>query len=100
MTVPAGITLGITIATFVLGIIYKLIDLSVKFGRFSRQMEDNEKRDTEEREKSAKKFDELFSSRNSHETSLARLDTTISNIDAKLEKIDIKLDKLIEGGKL
>ncbi|MBP5444062.1 MAG: hypothetical protein J6Y60_12570 [Treponema sp.] len=97
MTVPAGITLGITIATFILGIIYKLIDLSVKYGRFSRQMEDNERRDQEERDKAAKKFDELFNSRNNHETSLARLDTTIINIDAKLEKIDGKLDKLMEG---
>ena len=100
MNVPAGITLRITIATFVLGIIYKLIDLSVKYGRFARQMEDNEKRDMEEREKSAKKFDELFNSRNSHENSLTRLDTRFSNIDEKLEKIDMKLDKLISGGKV
>ena len=99
MSATAAITFGITAASFILGIIYKLIDLSVKFGRFSRQLEDNERRDCEEREKASRKFDELFDSRNRHESSLARLDTTIQNIDAKLEKIDGTLDKLMEGGR-
>ena len=67
MTAGAAITLGITVASFILGIIYKLIDLSVRFGRFSRQMEDNEKRDNEEREKATRKFEELYNARNRSE---------------------------------
>ena len=99
MTAGAAITLGITVASFILGIIYKLIDLSVRFGRFSRQMEDNEKRDNEEREKATRKFEELYNARNRHESSLTRLDTTIQSINSNLEKIDLKLDRLMEGGR-
>lgn len=93
MTVQMGITLGISITTFLLGIMYKLIDLSVKYGRLTRTLEANEERDAEERRKNAAKFTELYNGRNSHETAIARLDTTMRNIDAKLEKVDAKLDR-------
>ncbi len=99
MNVPAMITLGITIASFMLGIIYKLIDLSVRFGRFSRQLEENERRDLEEREKSARKFEELFRDRNRHDSSLARLEESIRGITSSLAKIDSKLDRIMEGGR-
>lgn len=93
MTAAAAITLGIAITTFLLGIIYKLGDLSAKFGRMAKTLEANEDRDAEERVKNAAKFTELYNSRNSHETAIARLDTVMRNIDAKLEKVDAKLDR-------
>lgn len=93
MNTAAAITLGISIATFLLGIMYKLIDLSVKYGRLTRTLEANEERDAEERRKNAAKFTELYNGRNSHEAAITRLDTTMRNIDAKLEKVDAKLDR-------
>lgn len=92
MTATMAITLGISIATFLLGIIYKLGDLSVKFGRMSKTLETNDERDAEERRKNAAKFTELYNGRNSHEAAITRLDTTMRNVDAKLEKVDAKLD--------
>ncbi|WP_147635071.1 hypothetical protein [Treponema pectinovorum] len=99
MSITAIITVGISIATFLLGIIYKLGDLSMKFGRITKTIESNEERDAEERRKNAAKFSELFNDRNRHESAITRLDTTMNNIDAKLEKMDAKLDRLIDGGK-
>lgn len=93
MNTAAGITLGISVATFLLGIMYKLVDLSVKFGRMARTLEANDERDAEERRKSAAKFTELYNGRNSHEAAITRLDTTMRNIDSKLEKVDAKLDR-------
>lgn len=93
MNTTAAITVGISIASFLLGITYKLVELSVRFGRLARTMEANEERDAEERRKSAAKFTELYNGRNSHEAAITRLDTTMRNIDAKLEKVDGKLDR-------
>lgn len=93
MNTAAAITLGISIATFLLGIIYKLGDLSMKFGRMTRTLETNEERDAEERRKNSAKFTELYNGRNSHESDITRLDTTMRNIDTKLEKVDGKLDR-------
>lgn len=93
-----GITLAasISIATFLLGIMYKLVDISVKFGRFANTLEENENRDDEERRKNAAKFTELFNSRNRHESTLIRLDTTVVNMSTKLDRMDIKLDKIMD----
>lgn len=93
MTIQAAITLGISMATFLLGITYKLVDLSVKFGRLTRTLEGNNERDEEERKRNAAKFTELYNDRNRHEATITRLDTTMRNVDAKLEKVDIKLDR-------
>jgi septal ring factor EnvC (AmiA/AmiB activator) len=89
----AVITVGISIATFLLGIIYKLGDLSMKFGRMAKTIEANDERDAEERRRNSAKFSEIYSDRNRHEAAIARLDTTITNIDTKLEKVDAKLDR-------
>lgn len=99
MNTAGAITLGISITTFFLGIIYKLTELSVRFGRMQRTLEANDARDEEERRKNSSRFTELFNSRNAHETTLARLDTNMTNIDVKLEKIDAKLDRIISEGK-
>lgn len=99
MNAAAAVTFGISIATFLLGIMYKLVSLSVKFGRMQKTLEGNEARDDEERRKTAARITELFNSRNAHETALARLDANMTNIDAKLEKIDAKLDRIINEGK-
>ncbi len=93
MNMAAAITLGISIATFLLGIIYKLGDLSVRFGRMAKTIEANEERDAEERRKNAAKFTELYNGRNSHEAAITRLDTTMRSIETKLEKVDAKLDR-------
>ncbi len=93
MNMAAAITLGISIATFLLGIIYKLGDLSVRFGRMAKTIEANEERDAEERRKNAAKFTELWNGRNSHEAAITRLDTTMRSIETKLEKVDAKLDR-------
>lgn len=93
MNIAGIITLSISVAGFLLGIIYKLGDLSMKFGRLTKTVEANEKRDEEERKKAAEKFTELYNDRNRHETTIMRLDTTMHNIDTKLEKVDAKLDR-------
>lgn len=98
MNTEAAITVGISIATFLLGIIYKLGGLSMKFGQLSKTIEANDERDAEERRKNAAKFTELYNDRNRHEAAITRLDTTMNNIDAKLKKMDAKLDRLIDGG--
>lgn len=96
MNLQTAITLGITIAGFVSGIVWKVADLSVKFGRITKQLEANEERDNEERRRNASKFTELYNSRNSQQETIMRLDTTMNNINGKLEKIDSKIDRLIE----
>ena len=94
MGIPAAITLSITIATFLLGIIYKIISLSVNIGKLTKTVEANEQRDVEERKANAEKFAELYNYRNKHESQITKLDTTINNININLEKVDGKLDRI------
>ena len=93
MNISGSITLGIGIAGFVSGIIWKVSDLSVKFGRINKTLESNDERDAEERRRNAAKFTELYNDRNRHESTIARLDTSMGNIEHKLEKVDSKLDR-------
>ena len=93
-----NISIGIALGSFIITTLAMLIKLGVTVGKLMQRLDENETRDKEEREKAAKKFDELYSDRNKHAQVLVRLDATMSNIDAKLEKMDGKLDRLMGGG--
>lgn len=94
MGIATAITLSISIITFLLGITYKLINLSVNFGKLTKTVETNEQRDIEERKANAEKFAELYNYRNKHESQITKLDTTINSINTTLEKFDSKLDRI------
>lgn len=64
-------------------------------------MENNNKRDEEERIKTSKKFDELYASKNKTNEVLTELNTTIkmmiSNFDKQFTNLDKKIDDLKRG---
>lgn len=75
----------------------KLSILSNKFATIDILVSENSKKF----EKSEKKFDELFASRNKTNEVLAELNTTIrllvSNIDKQFENLDTKIEDLKRG---
>lgn len=64
-------------------------------------IENNSKRDEEERQKTSKKFDELYASKNKTNEVLAELNTTIkmmiNNFDNQFKNLDKKIDELKRG---
>lgn len=96
MNVYTAISLGIAIAGFISGIIIKTADLSIKYGRLTEKMESNEKRDTEERQKTSAKFSELYNRMSANESSVNALQTSVSNITSTCSRIESKLDRIIE----
>lgn len=64
-------------------------------------VENNSKRDEEERLKTSKKFDELYASKSKTNEVLAELNTTIkmmiSNFDNQFKNLDKKIDELRRG---
>lgn len=91
-----GITLGITIAGFIIGIIKTTSGISVDFGKMKQRLDNNEARDTEERAHASTKFSELYTRTSEHEAALSKLTTKVDNIDLTTQKMDAKLDRLIE----
>lgn len=68
------------------------------FMQMKLRIDENAKRDAEEREKSARKFDELYNSRNSTNETLIKLTTTVESLVAtmsdKFETINFKIDEI------
>jgi hypothetical protein len=96
MNVYTAICLAITIAGFVGGVITALVKLGMKTGRLMERLEQNEKRDAEEREKIGVNFTELYGRMNAVECDVKAQGTNINNLVATCTRIESKLDRAIE----
>lgn len=96
MSISAIITLSITIAGFIGGVVTALVKLGMKTGRLMERLEQNEKRDAEEREKIGVNFTELYSRMNAVECDVREQGTSINNLVATCTRIESKLDRLVE----
>lgn len=96
MNIYTAISMGLAIAGFIGGIIVKVADLSSKYGRLLENVKNNEERDTEERQKSCVKFEELYNRMSANESSVNALQTNVTNLTATCNRIETKLDRIIE----
>jgi hypothetical protein len=96
MSVYTSICLAITIAGFIGGIITAVAKLATKTGRLMERLEQNEKRDAEEREKIGVNFTELYGRMNAVECDVKAQGTSINNLVATCTRIESKLDRLVE----
>ena len=96
MNMYTAISLGITIAGFIGGIIVKVADLSSKYGHLQEKVKNNEDRDIEERQKAGAKFTELYNRMSANESSVNALQTNVNNLTATCSRIESKLDRIIE----
>jgi hypothetical protein len=96
MNVYTSICLAIAIAGFIGGIITAVAKLAIKTGRLMERLEQNEKRDTEEREKIGVNFTELYGRMNAVECDVKAQGTSINNLVATCTRIESKLDRLVE----
>ena len=96
MNIYTSICLGITIAGFIGGIITAVAKLASKTGRLMERVEQNEKRDIEEREKIGVNFTELYGRMNAVECDVKAQGTSINNLVATCTRIESKLDRLVE----
>ena len=96
MNVYTSICLSITIAGFIGGIITAVAKLATKTGRLMERLEQNEKRDAEEREKYGVNFNELYGRMNAVECDVKAQGTSINNLVATCTRIESKLDRLVE----
>ena len=96
MNIYTSISLGIAIAGFIGGIITAIAKLATKTGRLMERLEQNEKRDAEEREKIGVNFTELYGRMNAVECDVKAQGTSINNLVATCTRIESKLDRLVE----
>ena len=96
MNMYTAISLGITIAGFIGGIVVKVADLSSKYGHLQEKVKNNEDRDTEDRQKTSAKFTELYNRMSANESSVNALQTNVNNLTATCNRIETKLDRIIE----
>ena len=90
------ISVSIAIAGFIGGIITAVAKLAIKTGRLMERLEQNEKRDAEEREKIGVNFTELYGRMNAVECDVKAQGTSINNLVATCTRIESKLDRIIE----
>ena len=96
MGIYTTICLGITIAGFIGGMITAVAKLASKTGRLMERVEQNEKRDAEEREKIGVNFTELYGRMNAVECDVKAQGTSFNNLVATCTRIESKLDRLVE----
>jgi uncharacterized coiled-coil protein SlyX len=96
MSVTGIISISITIAGFIFGIITTVAKLSIEYGKMRKELEQNETRDKEERTHTREKFADLYAKIGIHESTLAGLKNNVSNLTTTCERIEAKLDRLIE----
>lgn len=90
------ISIGISVAGFVIGIITTIAKLSSNFGKLESKVMFNEERDKEERTKSSMKFAELYNRTATNEGDVKELNSKVDNLSVTVARIELKLDKLIE----
>ena len=96
MNVYTTIALGISIAGFIGGIITAVAKLAIKTGRLMERLENNEKRDSEERAKIDANITELYGRMNAAEGDVKAQGASINNLVATCTRIENKLDRIIE----
>lgn len=103
MDVGAAISLGIGIAGFIAGILWKVVDLSVKFGKMQENVSRNGERDKEEREKFDTKFanidtrfHEIDNELKNQGSGIAGLTASLNTLSAMCARTEAKIDRLTE----
>ena len=96
MNIETAITVGLAIAGFAGGVIWKVSDLSIKFGRMTQKQDENNERDKEERKRTSEKFSELYNRTSAHDSTITGLINTVSSLANTCTRIESKLDRLIE----
>ena len=96
MSIYTSISLAIAIAGFIGGIITAVARLAINTGQLMERLEQNEKRDAEEREKIGVNFTELYGRMNAVECDVKAQGTSINNLVATCTRIESKLDRIIE----
>ena len=96
MGIYTSISLAITIAGFIGGVVTALVKLGTKTGRLMERLEQNEKRDSEERAKIDANITELYGRMNAAEGDVKAQGTAIQNLVATCTRIESKLDRIIE----
>lgn len=82
----------------ILGLLGKVVNMSMRYQELLSRVEQNEKRDEEERKENALKFNELYNSRNKTNETLIELTTTVKmmvqNMDQQFVSLNKKIDEL------
>jgi uncharacterized protein YeaC (DUF1315 family) len=80
------------------GLLTGLVRISMDYQRLKSVVEQNERRDEEERKENALKFNELYNSRNTTNEALVRLTTTVemlvTTMSDKFETVYQKIDEI------
>lgn len=96
MSIHTSISLAIAIAGFIGGIITAVAKLATKTGRLMERLENNEKRDAEERTQLNANISELYGRMNACEGDVKAHETALNNLVATCNRIENKLDRIIE----
>ena len=97
MSNTAIISLVISVSSFALGVIYKIIDLTSSFAKMSKTVDDLQKRYEQDAKANQETFRNIVRDTNRQETHLAKLEVTIQQMADSVKTIDKKLDKLLTG---
>lgn len=92
------ISIGISIAGFVGGMIATVAKLSAQYSKLRENVKFNEERDKEERSKNSVKFAELYNRMSTNEGNVKELNTKVDMLNQTCGRIESKLDKIIGGG--
>ena len=97
MNLTAAITIGISIAGLIGGIVIKVSSLSMKFGQTTQRLDANEERDMEERAKIREKFVKLYQKTNDHETRLSSVGVQLDLIKRSVEEERAEIREKLNG---
>lgn len=97
MSNTAIISFVISVSSFALGVIYKIIDLTSSFAKMSKTVDDLQKRYEQDTKANQQAFSNIIRDTNRQETHLAKLEVTIQQMSESVKTIDKKLDKLLTG---
>ena len=96
--VMSEVSVIISLIGGIVGILAYVVKISMDYQRIKSRIDQNEKRDEEERRENALKFNELYNSRNKTNETLTELTTTVkmlvSNINQQFTSLDKKIDEL------
>lgn len=90
----AAIALGITIASFLGGILWKVIGMSKDSGKLAQRVDHTEERAKEDREKFDKSLSELFNRTGATERAVTELNNRTSNAERSISDLTSKVDLL------
>ena len=92
MNLTTAITIGISIAGFIGGIVIKVSSLSMKFGQTTQRLDANE-----ERAKIREKFVKLYQKTNDHETRLSSANVQLDLIKRSVEEERAEIREKLNG---